>query len=106
MLNNYIIMQKYRTKLKFIFLLIIYLSFNFMCFSQNPIGAWERYYEDENGTKIRSVVIFSEKFQSIVMFNADSGEFIYSNGGVNFVHYKKMILPFLIQDGKVQMAFF
>ena len=65
MLNNYIIMQKYRMKLKFIFLLIIYLSFNFMCFSQNPIGAWERYYEDENGTNIRSVVIFSEKFQSI-----------------------------------------
>ena len=74
-------MKKYRTKLKFIFLFIISLSFNFMCFSQNPIGAWERYYEDENGTKIKSVVIFSEKFQSIAMFNASSGEFIYSNGG-------------------------
>jgi len=74
-------MKKYRTKLKFIFLFIISLSFNFMCFSQNPIGAWERYYEDENGTKIKSVVIFSEKFQSIAMFNANSGEFIYSNGG-------------------------
>ena len=74
-------MKEYRTKLKFIFLFIISLSFNFMCFSQNPIGAWERYYEDENGTKIKSVVIFSEKFQSIAMFNANSGEFIYSNGG-------------------------
>tara|TARA_B100001057_G_C22638147_1_gene867125 strand:- start:84 stop:818 length:735 start_codon:yes stop_codon:yes gene_type:complete len=74
-------MQKYRVKLKFIFLLIASLSSILWCFSQNPIGAWERYYEDEKGTNIRSVVIFSEKFQSIVMFNADSGEFIYSNGG-------------------------
>ena len=62
MLNNSIIMQKYRTKLKSIFLLIIFLSFNFMCFSQNPIGAWERYYEDENGTKIRSVVSSQKSF--------------------------------------------
>ena len=74
-------MQKYRVKFKLIFLLIVSLSSNLWCFSQNPIGAWERYYEDEKGTNIRSVVIFSEKFQSIVMFNADSGEFIYSNGG-------------------------
>ena len=74
-------MKKNRSKLKFIFLLIIFLSFNFLCFSQSPIGAWERYYEDESGTKIKSVVIFSEKFQSIVMFNAESGEFIYTNGG-------------------------
>ena len=50
-------------------------------FSQSPLGAWERYFENENGTEIRSVVIFSEKFQSIAMFNAKSGEFIYSNGG-------------------------
>ena len=74
-------MIRYRVKLKFIFLFIISLSINFLCFSQNPIGAWERYYEDEDGTNMRSVVIFSEKFQSIAMFNADSGEFIYSNGG-------------------------
>jgi len=50
-------------------------------FSQSPVGAWERYFQDENGTEIRSVVIFSERFQSIAMFNAKSGEFIYSNGG-------------------------
>ena len=50
-------------------------------FSQSPVGAWERYFEDENGNEIRSVVIFSEKFQSIAMFNSKTGEFIYSNGG-------------------------
>lgn len=45
------------------------------------MGAWERFYDDEDGNNIRSVVIFSEKFQSIVMYNAKTGEFIYSNGG-------------------------
>ena len=57
------------------------LFMSIQMFSQNPLGAWERYYQDENGAEIRSVVIFSEKFQSIAMFNAKSGEFIYSNGG-------------------------
>ena len=50
-------------------------------YAQSPIGAWERYYDDENGNSIRSIVIFSEKFQSIAMYSAKSGEFIYSNGG-------------------------
>ena len=75
-------MKKYRVKLKFIFLFIISLTINFLCLSQNPIGAWERYYDDEDGNNIRSVVIFSEKFQSIAMYNAKTGEFIYSNGGI------------------------
>ena len=57
------------------------LFMNIQMFSQSPLGAWERYYQDENGAEIRSVVIFSEKFQSIAMFNTKSGEFIYSNGG-------------------------
>ena len=57
------------------------LFMNIQMFAQSPLGAWERYYQDENGAEIRSVVIFSEKFQSIAMFNAKSGEFIYSNGG-------------------------
>ena len=74
-------MKKFRVKLKFIFLFIISLTINFLCLSQNPIGAWERYYDDEDGNNIRSVVIFSEKFQSIAMYNAKTGEFIYSNGG-------------------------
>ena len=60
--------------------LILILTSLYSC-AQSPIGAWERYYDDENGNSIRSVVIFSEKFQSIAMYNAMSGEFIYSNGG-------------------------
>ena len=58
------------------------ISLFFSC-SEAPslVGAWERYYMDMNGTNVRSVVIFSDKFQSISMYNAKTGEFIYSNGG-------------------------
>ena len=64
-----------------VWLLTISFLLYIQMFSQSPVGAWERYFQDENGTEIRSVVIFSERFQSIAMFNAKSGEFIYSNGG-------------------------
>ena len=68
-------------KTKLILLLSILIFKCLYSYAQSPIGAWERYYDDENGNSIRSVVIFSEKFQSIAMYNAKSGEFIYSNGG-------------------------
>ena len=61
--------------------IIALLFMSLASFSQNPVGAWERFYKNESGIEIRSVVIFSEKFQSIAMFNAKTGEFIYSNGG-------------------------
>jgi len=64
-----------------VWLLIFSFLLCIQMFSQSPTGAWERYFHDEKGIEIRSVVIFSEKFQSIAMFNAKSGEFIYSNGG-------------------------
>ena len=61
---------------------VVLISLFFSC-SETPslVGAWERYYIDMNGTNIRSVAIFSDKFQSISMYNATTGEFIYSNGG-------------------------
>ena len=68
-------------KTELIIVLSILISTCLYTCAQSPIGAWERYYDDENGNSIRSVVIFSEKFQSISMYNAKSGEFIYSNGG-------------------------
>ena len=74
-------MKIYSNKIKFKPTLLILLLINFFSYSQSPVGAWERYYEDENGINVRSVVVFSEKFQSIVMYNSKSGEFIYSNGG-------------------------
>ena len=75
--------MKYFNRIKLIPIILVSLLFS--CkpspSNQSPVGAWERYYDDENGNNIRSVVIFSEKFQSIAMYNAQSGEFIYSNGG-------------------------
>ena len=71
--------DSFKTKLSIT--IIILILANLFSYAQSPVGAWERYYNDEHGNTIRSVVIFSEKFQSIAMFNAMSGEFIYSNGG-------------------------
>ena len=68
-------------KIKSIVVITILILTSLYSNAQSPIGAWERYYDDDNGNTIRSVVIFSEKFQSIAMYNAKSGEFIYSNGG-------------------------
>ena len=68
-------------KIRFIIVTAILILTSLYSYAQSPIGAWERYYDDDNGNTIRSVVIFSEKFQSIAMYNAKSGEFIYSNGG-------------------------
>lgn len=74
-------MKKHIHKIKFTLTLSVLILINLFSYSQSPVGAWERFYDDEDGNNIRSVVIFSEKFQSIVMFNAKTGEFIYSNGG-------------------------
>ena len=74
-------MKKHILKIKFTLTLSVLILINLFSYAQSPVGAWERFYDDENGNNIRSVVIFSEKFQSIAMYNAKSGEFIYSNGG-------------------------
>lgn len=74
-------MKKHIHKIKFTLTLSVLILINLFSYAQSPVGAWERFYDDENGNNIRSVVIFSEKFQSIVMYNAKTGEFIYSNGG-------------------------
>ena len=69
-------------RLKTIFILVYSLIFNNVIFSQSPVGAWERYYDDNEGRAVRSVVIFSEKFQSIAVFDAESGDFI----SVSYTH--------------------
>ena len=74
-------MKKHIHKIKFTLTLSVLILINLFSYAQSPVGAWERFYDDEDGNNIRSVVIFSEKFQSIVMYNAKTGEFIYSNGG-------------------------
>jgi len=74
-------MKKHIHKIKFTLTLSVLILINLFSYAQSPVGAWERFYDDEDGNNIRSVVIFSEKFQSIVMYNSKTGEFIYSNGG-------------------------
>ena len=74
-------MKKHIHKIKFTLTLSVLILINLFSYAQSPVGAWERFYDDEDGNNIRSVVIFSEKFQSIVMYNTKTGEFIYSNGG-------------------------
>ena len=74
-------MKKHIHKIKFTLTLSVLILINLFSYAQSPVGAWERFYDDEDGNNIRSVVTFSEKFQSIVMYNAKTGEFIYSNGG-------------------------
>ena len=74
-------MKKHIHKIKFTLTLSVLILINLFSYAQSPVGAWERFYDDEDGNNIRSVVIFSERFQSIVMYNAKTGEFIYSNGG-------------------------
>ena len=62
--------------------LIVIILFSININSQNLVGAWERTQKNELGTMEKQIVIFSSNgFQSISIFNAESGEFIYTNGG-------------------------
>ena len=63
-------------------ILITILLFSFDLNSQSLIGAWERIKVNGSCIKEKQTVIFSSNgFQSISIFNAETGEFIYTNGG-------------------------
>jgi len=63
-----------------IFLIILFFTNTLI--SQNLIGAWERIQKNESGIKEKQIVIFSSNgYQSISIFNAENGNFIYTNGG-------------------------
>tara|TARA_B100000902_G_C26983275_1_gene751345 strand:- start:13 stop:723 length:711 start_codon:yes stop_codon:yes gene_type:complete len=63
-----------------IFLIILFFTNSLN--SQNLIGAWERIQKNESGIKEKQIVIFSSNgYQSISIFNAENGNFIYTNGG-------------------------
>ncbi len=59
------------------FLLFSFVSMN----GQKLVGAWERIYTSENGQELKSIVIFSENYQTISTYELSSGKFISSNGG-------------------------
>jgi hypothetical protein len=49
--------------------------------AQSVIGGWEMYSTSENGDKLKSVVIFTDGYQVISTYDANTGKFIQSNGG-------------------------
>lgn len=49
--------------------------------AQNPVGAWERLHNSDDGKELRSIVIFSDSHQSISIYESDTGKLIHSNGG-------------------------
>tara|TARA_Y100001947_G_C10274421_1_gene275697 strand:+ start:246 stop:959 length:714 start_codon:yes stop_codon:yes gene_type:complete len=68
--------------MKNIITLILLVLFSTSIKSQSLIGSWELTQENELGIKEKQIVIFSSNgFQSISIFNAETGEFIYTNGG-------------------------
>ena len=50
--------------------------------AQDVIGAWESYTTSESGDKLRNVVIFADGYQVLTTYDATSGAFIHSNGGI------------------------
>lgn len=64
--------------------LILLFLFGFLTFginAQSFVGAWETYYSSDKGEKFRSVVIFSNNYQVITTYEAESGKFMSTNGG-------------------------
>tara|TARA_R110000868_G_scaffold4211_6_gene26462 strand:- start:7937 stop:8647 length:711 start_codon:yes stop_codon:yes gene_type:complete len=49
--------------------------------AQNFVGAWESYPNAENGTQLKSVVLFADGYQVITTYEALTGKFIATNGG-------------------------
>ena len=53
------------------YILILIVLFSLSANSQSVIGAWERNHVSDNGEKLKSVVIFSDGYQSISIFKAN-----------------------------------
>ena len=66
---------------KEIMILLICTFLSFGITAQSFIGAWEGYHTSEKGEQIKSVVIFSDGYQVISVYDAKTGKFISSNGG-------------------------
>ncbi|GGW69442.1 hypothetical protein DFQ11_10538 [Winogradskyella epiphytica] len=61
--------------------IVVFTLLSFGAYAQNLIGAWENYYTSESGEKLKRVAIFSEGYNVVTTYNADTGEFIHSKGG-------------------------
>lgn len=66
--------------MKNLIILLIGIS-SFSLIGQDLEGAWE-WKETQEGREIRTVVIFADKFQVATWYDASSGAFISTNGGL------------------------
>ncbi|MEP2026587.1 MAG: membrane or secreted protein [Reichenbachiella sp.] len=64
---------------KLFLLLSLFLSLK--ATAQSPIGAWEALTTSDQGVQLRNVLIFSDGYQVLSIYEAESGKFIHSNGG-------------------------
>ena len=62
-------------------LLLICTVLSFGMYAQSVIGAWEQIHTAENGEKTKSVVIFSDGYQVISVYDVKTGKFKSTNGG-------------------------
>jgi len=65
----------------YIVMLMCMITSTFVLQAQNIIGAWEGVTTTESGEKLKSVVIFSDGYQVISVYNAKTGKFKSTNGG-------------------------
>lgn len=49
--------------------------------AQSVLGAWEQTYTTENGEQLKSIVIFTDGYQVISVYDAKTGKFKSTNGG-------------------------
>ncbi|WP_420379650.1 membrane or secreted protein [Gilvibacter sp.] len=50
--------------------------------AQSVIGAWENYETNAQGKQLRHVVIFADGYQVLTTYDAQSGAFVHTNGGL------------------------
>ena len=76
--------HKLNTSIKVTHSMIAMLFCTFLSFTmqaQSFIGAWEGFHTDEQGKKVRNVVIFADGYQVISAYDATTGKFMSTNGG-------------------------
>ena len=73
-----------------IVLFILFTPLGLMVLGQSIEGAWEAVSEF-NGQKVRSVVIFAGGYQSLAVYDFETGAFLFSNGGKYQLEGRKMI---------------
>lgn len=62
-------------------ILFLFSFFSFGIQAQSFIGAWETLHTSDDGLALKSVVIFSDGYQVMTTYHAETGKFVSTNGG-------------------------